>query len=99
MNYRERKDLLEAEHIILTICNILSISYFDLQHIKRKRKESEARFIVTHYLVKAAYMDCQIGNMLNRDRTTILFYKKQVSNLIDTDPIFREKLTIIGTQL
>ena len=99
MNLKQRKDLLEAEHIILTICFILNISYYELQNIQRKRKESEARFIVTYYLVKAGYMDCQIGGLLNRDRTTVLYYKKQVSNLLDTDPIFKEKLNIIGMQL
>jgi len=99
MNIRERKDLKEAEDIIITICQLLNVTYFDLRSNKRLRKISEARMIVTYFLKQIEYMDCQISALLDRDRTTILYLQKQAKNLIQTAPEFREKVAILQTQL
>lgn len=99
MNIKERKDLKEAEKIITIVCELLNITYYELQSSRRKRKDSEARFIVSHFLKKAGYMTCQIAELLMRHRTTILYFQNQFNNLIETEPTFREKVSIIQTQL
>lgn len=99
MNIKQRKDLKEAEKIITIVCELLNITYYELQSSRRKQKDSEARFIVSNFLKKAGYMTCQIAELLMRHRTTVLYFQKQYKNLVDTEWTFSLKAKLIETEL
>lgn len=60
----------------------------DLRDISTDRHVVDARKIFSKIGLKY-YSSTRIGEYLNKDHTTILYYQREANNLIDTDSVFR----------
>jgi len=86
-------DIVEKDRFIDDVCALLGVPRSQaLSHV-RKRAYSEARMLISYYLVRHSSADkSAIARMLGYDHTTILYHERTVRELLEAgDPSIVEK--------
>ena len=82
----------DCEAIIRAACEAAGVTFDDVRSTYRKRNVADARRIIAREccdLLGYLYGTVQIGMMLNRDHSSVIYLKNSVDNLMG-DPHFRE---------
>lgn len=95
--YKEFKQVMEeginteAEKLVNEYLVNVSMSIEDLKSKNRCREFTDMRMMVSYLLCQEGFHFTQIAQIINRDRTSIIYYCKTVPSLIQHNPDFREK--------
>lgn len=90
----------DKEIIIRTICEYFDIHRWQIESHKRDRKYVIPRQIAFYYLRRLTSLKCkQIGEILNRDHTTVIHSIEMVNDLSATDMEYKNKLEEVGEMI
>lgn len=91
----------KEDFIIGLVCNEFNVSYESIRSSSRKRALVYSRVALAYFLV--FYADAttiKAGNLMNRDHSTITFYKNDVYySLYNSDKTFRIRIDNIKSKL
>jgi chromosomal replication initiator protein len=83
--------------IIESVVRATDVSMEDIQSKLRLREVVEARHLICYFLRNHTMMPLQkIGNLINRDHSTVIHGYKTVKNLIETDADFRALTNLVN---
>jgi len=76
---------------IMSILEESGITIEEIRSRSKKRELVDMRIIISCYLTNTGMSDSNVGLMIRRNRTTVLYYKRIIDDLLEFDPLFREK--------
>jgi chromosomal replication initiator protein len=89
-----------VQQLFMVIAELYGVTFEDLKSQSRVRAFVELRRISMYLLHKKFEMTSgSVGKMFNRDHATVLHHCKQVDDLYEFDPKFREMFTKILNRL
>lgn len=90
---------LTVDRIVKKTINNLNITQEQLEGSSRKREVVECRMIIAKLIVDEKLMSYKrVGEIFNRDHTTIVHYMKATDNLMN-DKLFAEKFNFVKSKL
>jgi len=96
-----QEPLFEANAIIQTVIRVLGVYKSQLTGIGRKQRITEARYIALKIIRDNCpkYTLAQIGKLVNKDHSTVIYGLKQFNDWYDTDTFFRTKYNLVLARL
>lgn len=86
--------------IVEAVCAEFRVTVDQLKHRSRKRPVVEARQALCYTLrYKLGYGIVRIGDIINRDHTTVIHSCRTMQNLIETDQHMRSRIHNINQRL
>lgn len=87
-----RSDI-RAMSVVDTLLNEFNVTIEELQSKSRKRQFVELRILIVIELIQQGFSDDFISKTINRDRTSLYYYKQKYYELITNNKEFRDKTT------
>jgi len=89
-------DLMSKKSSVLDIaaifCYVNEVEVDEFDKKTRKREVVDTRKMLIHYL--RGERDSTLARYINKDRTTVIHYRKAVKDLLATDPDFKRRYEI-----
>ncbi|MGY3054351.1 chromosomal replication initiation ATPase DnaA [Pedobacter sp. UYEF25] len=90
----------EAEEIILAVCQALNVGFDDLTSVRKNSEFVEARQIAFKILRDKKHNCDTIGDLFNRDHSTVLYGVKCYEDKIYTkDRSFLQKVALVAEEM
>lgn len=96
-DYIQRIKIRNPIGIISAVCEMLNVNETDLKSSTRKREVVEARYIaMTLILIANPEMKLKdVGDIFNRDHSTIIYARETYNKLIASDKRFQDKVALV----
>ncbi len=97
---RECAPVISPDRIITIVCNHLNVN---VDHVKSKTRVKEyvyARHVTFYFLRKFTKLSLKtIGDMLNRDHTTVIHGLENLSDIMDTEQDVRLEVELLERRI
>lgn len=92
---RKAENIELIKKVIKTVCPVLNIKEAELLSSSRKRELVNSRGILNLHLMRKDFTSIELGEVLGRDHTTILYSANEMGSLISIYPDLKEKYELV----